>query len=105
MRSIALPVCRSATRAEPVRAVACPVCRGFAPFESRRCPNCSAELGLHVPSRAMVATSSGTAVIDGQVWTACTRSANLGCNWLIPEEQEFGGQQGRCLADSLIRRE
>jgi hypothetical protein len=53
----------------------------------------------------MIATSSGTAVIDGQVWNACTRSAALGCNWLVPEEQEFGGQQGRCLADSLIRRQ
>ncbi len=38
----------------------------------------------------MVATSSGTALIDGQVWIACTRSASLGCNWLVPEEQEFG---------------
>jgi hypothetical protein len=24
---------------------------------------------------------------------------------LVPEEEEFGGQQGRCMADSLIRRE
>jgi hypothetical protein len=53
----------------------------------------------------MVATSSGSALIDGQVWTACTRAASLGCNWLVPEEHEFGGQQGRCRADSLIRRE
>jgi hypothetical protein len=53
----------------------------------------------------MVATSSGTAVVDGQVWVACTRSASLGCNWLVPQDQELGGQQGRCLADSLIRRE
>ena len=88
-----------------VRAFACPVCRGFAPFESRRCPNCSAELGFHVPSLAMVATSSGAALIDGQVWIACTRAATLGCNWLVAEEQEIGGELGRCLADSLIRRE
>jgi len=53
----------------------------------------------------MVATSSGMAVIDGHVWNACTRSAALDCNWLVPEEPEFGGQQGRCIADSLIRRE
>lgn len=53
----------------------------------------------------MVATSSGTAVLDGQAWVACTRSVTLGCNWLVPEQQGFGGQQGRCLADSLIRRE
>ncbi len=53
----------------------------------------------------MVATSSGTAVVDGQVWIACSRAASLGCNWLAPEEQEFGGQQGLCMAHSLIRRE
>jgi hypothetical protein len=64
-----------------------------------------AEVGLHVPSRAVVATSSGAAVIDGKTWIACTKAASLGCNWLVPEEQELGGQQGRCLADSLIRRE
>jgi hypothetical protein len=90
---------------ESVRAFACPVCRGFVPFESRRCPNCLAEFGFHVPSRTMVATSSGTAVIDGQIWIACTKAASLGCNWLVPQEQELGGQHGRCLADSLIRRE
>ena len=53
----------------------------------------------------MVATSSGNAVIDGDVWTACTKAASLGCNWLVPAEQEPGGQRGRCMADSLIRRE
>src|ERR1700742_5017921 len=90
---------------ESVRAFACPVCRGFVPFESRRCPNCLAEFGFHVPSRTMVATSSGAAVIDGQIWIACTKGASLGCNWLVAREQELGGQQGRCLADSLIRRE
>jgi len=53
----------------------------------------------------MVATSSGAAVIDGQIWIACTKAASLGCNWLVPEEQELDGERGRCLADSLIRRE
>lgn len=53
----------------------------------------------------MVATSSGTAVIDGQVWNICSRAPSLGCNWLVPAEEEFGGQQGRCLAHSMIRRE
>jgi hypothetical protein len=53
----------------------------------------------------MVATSSGAAVVDGQVWVVCTRAAGLGCNWLVPRDQELGGQRGRCLADSLIRRE
>jgi len=53
----------------------------------------------------MVVTRSGSAVVDGQTWIPCTRSATLGCNWLVAEEQEIGGEQGRCLADSLIRRE
>ena len=53
----------------------------------------------------MVATSSGNAVIDGERWIACTKAASLGCNWLVPEEQECTGQRGRCLADSLVRRE
>ncbi|ORW53917.1 hypothetical protein AWB90_01945 [Mycobacterium paraense] len=88
-----------------MRAFVCPACRGFAPFESRHCPTCSAELGLHLPSRSLVATSSGTAVIDGDVWIACTRAASLGCNWLVPEDPEWGGPQGRCVADSLVRRE
>ena len=90
---------------EAVRAFACPVCHSFAAFESRRCPNCLAQLGLHIPTRTMVATSSGKAVIDGERWIACTKAASLGCNWLVPEEQECTGQRGRCLADSLVRRE
>lgn len=77
---------------ESVRAFVCPVCRSFSLFESRRCPNCLTELGLHVPSGTMVATSSGAAVIDGQIWIACTKAASLGCNWLVPEEQELGGE-------------
>jgi hypothetical protein len=53
----------------------------------------------------MVAISSDGAVIDGQLWIACTKADILGCNWLVPEQQGFEGQRGRCLADSLIRRE
>lgn len=53
----------------------------------------------------MVATVSGMAVVDGEAWVRCTRSGTLGCNWLVPEHQEIGGEQGRCIADSLIRRE
>jgi hypothetical protein len=53
----------------------------------------------------MVATSSGGAIIDGQRWVVCTKGPSLGCNWLVPEEQESGVQRGRCLPDSLIRRE
>ena len=53
----------------------------------------------------MVATSSGAAVIDGRSWIACTKAADLACNWLVPEEQQDNARRGRCLADSLIRRE
>lgn len=88
-----------------MRAFTCPVCRGFVSFEARHCPNCAAELGLHILSRAMFATKSNAAVIDGQIWIACTKAADLGCNWLVPQEQELDGQRGRCLAHSLIRRE
>ena len=53
----------------------------------------------------MVATSSGAAVIDGCSWIACTKAADLACNWLVPEEQQDNARRGRCLADSLIRHE
>jgi hypothetical protein len=89
---------------DAVRAFACPVCDSFAPFESRRCPTCQAELGLHVPTLSMIATSEGSAVIDGSRWIHCTKSASLGCNWLVPEAQEKA-HRGRCFADSLIRAE
>ena len=52
----------------------------------------------------MVALDDGGALIDGQRWVRCTQYAPLGCNWLAPDEQtEY--ERGRCLADSLIRRE
>jgi hypothetical protein len=53
----------------------------------------------------MVATSAGHAEIDGRRWIPCTKAASLGCNWLVPEQQDDEGARGRCLADSLIRRE
>ena len=87
-----------------VRAFVCPVCNSFAPFESRRCSTCQAELRLHLPSQSMVATSDGAAIIDGAQWIECTKSASLGCAWLVPEEQDKA-LRGRCPADSLIRRE
>jgi hypothetical protein len=52
----------------------------------------------------MIATSEGAAVIDGSRWIQCTKSATLGCNWLVPEAQEKA-HWGRCFADSLIRAE
>jgi hypothetical protein len=50
----------------------------------------------------MVATSSGSTVVDGNRWIACTKATDLGCNWLVPEEQLDHGGRGRCLSDSLI---
>lgn len=87
-----------------MRAFACPVCRGFAAFESVRCSNCRAELGFHLPSLAMIAVGEGFADIGGRRWVRCTKHGSLRCNWLVPEEQGEG-YRGRCLADSLIRRE
>ena len=52
----------------------------------------------------MLAVTDGSASVDGQRWVRCTQSEALGCNWLVPEEQE-ADQRGRCLADSLIRSE
>jgi hypothetical protein len=87
-----------------MRAFACPVCNNFTPFESDRCPNCQASVGLHLPSKPMIAIGDHVAVIDGERWVRCTQSVNLGCNWLMPEEQS-AAERGRCLADSLIRQE
>lgn len=87
-----------------MRAFACPGCQGFIVFESDRCPNCDVALGLHLPSRAMVAVDDDSATVDGQHWVRCTQSEPLGCNWLAPAEQ-VADARGRCLADSLIRRE
>ncbi|MBI3215461.1 MAG: putative zinc-binding metallopeptidase [Mycobacterium sp.] len=87
-----------------MRAFACPVCRGFIAFEADRCANCQAQVGLHLPSRSMVVTDDGTAVVDGQRWVRCTQAVALGCNWLTPEDGSQY-QRGRCLADSLIRHE
>jgi hypothetical protein len=87
-----------------MRAFACPVCHNFTAFEADRCPNCGAAVGLHLPSHAMVATTEGTALIDGRRWVPCTQSVTVGCNWLVPEEQETQ-RRGRCLAHSLIHRE
>lgn len=53
----------------------------------------------------MVATSSGSAVVDGGRWIECTKASDLGCNWLVPDEQQGHATRGRCLPDSLIRRE
>jgi hypothetical protein len=89
----------------PVRAFACPVCNDYTPFEADRCHNCRAALGLHPPTMTMLAIDADAANIDGQRWVRCTQNEPLGCNWLVPEEEQDAYQRGRCLADSLIRRE
>ena len=87
-----------------VRAFACPVCDSFIAFEADRCAECGTALGLHLPSRTMLALGDGTALHDGIRWIRCNQYVTLGCNWLAREEQE-AGHRGRCLAGSLIRRE
>ena len=89
----------------PVRAFACPVCNAFTPFEAARCADCGASLGLHLPTKSMVALDGDAARVDDRRWIRCTQGVTLGCNWLVPEEESDAYQRGRCLADSLIRRE
>jgi hypothetical protein len=88
-----------------VRAFACPVCNAFTAFESERCAMCHTPLGFHLPTLSMqpVGDDDG-AHVGGQRWVRCTQSETWGCNWLAPEEQS-PYERGRCLADSLIRRE
>ena len=87
-----------------MRAFACPVCNDFASFESDGCASCGMTLGFHLPTKTIVAIVDGAAMIDGRRWVRCTQHQPLGCNWLAPDEQtEY--ERGRCLADSLIRRE
>ncbi|MBJ7341524.1 putative zinc-binding metallopeptidase [Mycolicibacterium sp.] len=88
-----------------MRAFACPVCSEFAAFDGDRCATCQTILGFHLPTKSMVALVDGAAVLDGQRWVRCTQHASLGCNWLADEEHDEFKKRGRCLADSLIRRE
>lgn len=87
-----------------MRAFACPVCHNFVLFECDRCQSCGTAVGLHLPSRTMVALTDGAAHIDDATWVRCTQAEPLGCNWLVPDSVP-AGQRGRCVADSLIRRE
>ncbi|PRC56731.1 hypothetical protein C6A85_37125, partial [Mycobacterium sp. ITM-2017-0098] len=64
----------------PVRAFACPVCHSFTPFEADRCGPCGSAVGLHLPTRAMVALDGDAAQGDGQRWIRCTQNVTLGCN-------------------------
>lgn len=89
-----------------MRAFACPVCNSFAAFENDRCADCGAALGLHLPSKSMVALGdTGVGDVAGQRWIRCTQADTLDCNWLVPEHETEAYRRGRCLADSLIRRE
>ena len=81
------------------------MCNNFTPFEADRCHTCHTALGLHPPTLSMLAVTDGAASADGQRWIRCTQNATLGCNWLTHEEERDAYQRGRCVADSLIRRE
>lgn len=52
----------------------------------------------------MIDLTAGVADVDGRRWVACTQADPLGCNWLAPADSDVAAR-GRCLADSLIRRE
>ncbi|MGB8404606.1 MAG: putative zinc-binding metallopeptidase [Mycobacterium sp.] len=87
-----------------MRAFACPVCDSFVPFEAHSCGQCGTQLGLHLPSRRMLALTADRVSVGGQWWIRCNQEITLGCNWLTTEEQT-AAQRGRCLAGSLVRRE
>lgn len=55
----------------------------------------------------MVTVDDRGALIDGEQWLRCTQAQTTGCNWLTPAEFDDveKGRRGRCLADSLIRKE
>lgn len=86
-----------------MRAFACPVCNAFVSFEAEQCTNCHAKLGFHLPTKTMRPVADDAATVDGERWVRCTQHATLGCNWLAPAETTY--ERGRCLSDSLIRRE
>jgi hypothetical protein len=48
-------------------------------------------------------TIDGATALHGEQWVRCTQHATLGCNWLAKAESTY--ERGRCLSDSLIRRE
>lgn len=52
----------------------------------------------------VVVAAGGAATVDGLIWERCTQTGPLGCNWLAAAEQPAAAR-GRCLPDSLIRRE
>lgn len=87
-----------------MRAFVCPVCQSFVPFDAQQCPTCTVSLGLHLPTRSMLTLTDASAQADGRTWVRCTQHGPLGCNWLAPAEYDAAAR-GRCLADSLIRRE
>ncbi len=51
----------------------------------------------------MAALDDGVALVDGRQWLRCTQSGPLGCNWLVPVDDDPAAR-GRCLSDTLIRR-
>lgn len=87
-----------------MRAFACPACQSFVPFEAAQCSSCAAEVGLHLPTRSMAALDNDAAEVGDRRWLRCTQHGPLGCNWLAPADDDPSAR-GRCLADSLIRRE
>ena len=81
-------------------------CATTSPRSSRRgVANCQAELGLHLPTKSMLPVARRRRRRRRRcAGSGAPRAETSGCNWLVPEEQT-ADQRGRCLADSLIRRE
>lgn len=77
-----------------MRAFVCPVCHNVVLFEGSRCLSRDTAVGLHLPSRSMVALTDGTALIDGVGWTRCTQAGPLVCNWLVAESTEAAARGG-----------
>jgi hypothetical protein len=76
----------------------CPHCRHFVYLDTLVCPQCEADLGYHLPTRAFVGVRSGRAAIADETWYPCS-NRGWGCNWLVREDEG----SGRCFSCRLTR--
>lgn len=90
-----------------MHALVCPICNTLSGFARQRCPECGTEVGIHLPSRSLVVASEDGVEIDGVRWVRCSNWNDRNCNWLTLAEvdEANAGLRGRCLPESLIRRQ
>ncbi|WP_435172633.1 zinc-binding metallopeptidase family protein [Gordonia hongkongensis] len=102
-----------------MHALTCPVCNALSGFDRQTCPNCATTVGVHLPSRSLYAVGEEGVEIDGagagsgasgpkkQLWVWCANRDRTHCNWLTLAEvtEDSIGLRGRCLPESLIRRQ